>query len=155
MEVSGDQDPHGPLRFGDLPPDDPRWDDAFPVLAQLRTHLDRASFDVVHHAGAAQGLTFTAAFDGDQRCVGVAGWRIVDTTHVVRKLYVDDLVVDGAARSTGVGAALLAHLEERARAAGCHVIDLDSGHQRLDAHRFYRREGYEEVSAHFAKRLRD
>lgn len=80
------------LQFHDLPTRDPRWDAAFPVLAQLRTHLDRATFDAVHDAGAAQGLTFTGAFDADERCVGVAGWRIAHTTHVLRKLYVDDLV---------------------------------------------------------------
>lgn len=143
-----------PLALDDLPPGDPRWDEAFPVLLQLRPHLDRPTFEAVHRAGASQGLTFTAAFHADGRCLGVAGWRVVDTTSVVRRLYVDDLVVDDAVRSAGVGAALLAHLEERGRALGCHVIDLDSGNHRVDAHRFYRREGYIDRSAHFAKDLR-
>jgi GNAT superfamily N-acetyltransferase len=138
----------------DLPPGDPAWDTgAFEVLRELRDHLDRAAFDAVHTAGRAQGLTFTAAFDTDDRCVGVAGWRVVHTTHVLRKLYVDDLVTSGAQRSRGVGAALLAHLAERGRAAGCHVLDLDSGHQRRDAHRFYLREGMTDVSRHFARSL--
>jgi GNAT superfamily N-acetyltransferase len=137
----------------DLPPGDPRWDAAFPVLRQLRPHLDREAFEVVHRAGSGQGLVFTAAFDGEGRCLGVAGWRVVDTTSVLRKLYLDDLVVDADARSGGVGAALLAHLEDRGLAAGCHVLELDSGHQRTDAHRFYRREGYVDRSAHFAKDL--
>lgn len=139
--------------FVDLPPSDPRWDAAFPVLRQLRPHLDREAFAVVHRAGSRQGLVFTGAFDVDERCLGVAGWRVVDTTSVLRKLYVDDLAVETAARSGGVGAALLAHLEDRGLAAGCHVLELDSGHQRTDAHRFYRREGYVDRSAHFGKDL--
>jgi GNAT superfamily N-acetyltransferase len=141
------------MRFRDLAPGDPRWDVAFPVLAQLRPHLDRAGFDAVHARGATQGLRFTGAFDGTERCLGVAGWRVVDTTSVVRKLYVDDLVVDASVRSAGVGASLLGHLEDRGRTTGCRVLELDSGHQRVDAHRFYRREGYVDRSAHFAKPL--
>jgi len=61
--------------------------------------------------------------------------------------------VDADARSGGVGAALLAYLEDRGRAAGCDVLELDSGHQRTHAHRFYRREGYVDRAAHFAKDL--
>jgi GNAT superfamily N-acetyltransferase len=139
--------------FRDLGPGDPRWEVAFPVLRQLRPHLDRAGFDAVHATGAPQGLRFTEAFDATGRCLGVAGWRVVDTTSVVRKLYVDDLVVDASARSGGVGAALLGHLEVRGRTSGCQVVELDSGHERVDAHRFYRREGYVERSVHFAKPL--
>jgi GNAT superfamily N-acetyltransferase len=141
------------VRYRDLAPGDPRWDVAFPVLAQLRPHLDRPGFDAVHATGATQGLRYTEACDETERCLGVAGWRVVDTTSVVRKLYVDDLVVDASARSAGVGAALLSHLEDRGRAAGCRVLELDSGHQRVDAHRFYRRAGYVDRSVHFAKRL--
>jgi GNAT superfamily N-acetyltransferase len=83
----------------------------------------------------------------------VAGWRIVATTHSIRKLYVDDLVTTAAARSGGVGHALLAELGRRARAAGCAALDLDSGVQRHDAHRFYLRERMIISSHHFVKRL--
>ena len=138
--------------FADLPPADPRWESASPVLRQLRPHLDDEAFEAVHRAGAMQGMVFTGAFDGE-RCLGVAGWRVMDTTSVLRKLYVDDLVVDASVRSRGVGAALLGHLEARGVAAGCRVIELDSGHQRQQAHRFYRAEGYVDRSAHFAKDL--
>jgi GNAT superfamily N-acetyltransferase len=137
----------------DLGADDPAWDAALAVLRQLRPHLDRPALDAILAAGAPQGLTFTVAVEGD-RCLGVAGWRVMDTTSVVRKLYVDDLVTDEGARSRGVGALLLAHLEERAAAAGCHVVELDSGHQRVDAHRFYRREGFADVSRHFRREVR-
>jgi GNAT superfamily N-acetyltransferase len=141
------------VRLRDLAPDDPAWEAALEVLRQLRTHLDPEVFARVHRHGVGQGLTFTGAFDDAGVCTGLAGWRVMDTMSVVRKLYVDDLVVDEAARSTGVGAALLAHLEERARAHGCRCIELDSGHQRARAHAFYRREGYTDTGLHFIKDL--
>jgi GNAT superfamily N-acetyltransferase len=137
----------------DLEPGDARLlRDMLPVLRELRTHLDGASLTAVYAEGYPQGLRFLVAYDGD-RCVGVAGWRILALTFAIRKLYVDDLVTTADGRSTGVGHALLAELEARARAAGCTVIDLDSGVQRHDAHRFYFRERMHISSHHFTKAL--
>jgi GNAT superfamily N-acetyltransferase len=141
------------LELVDLEPGDRRWGDALAVLRELRPHLTDASFAAVYAEGHPQGLRFTAAYDGD-RCVGVAGWRIVATTAYLRKLYVDDLVTMSDARSTGVGRMLLGALARRAQAAGCAALDLDSNVQRADAHRFYMREGLTISSFHFARPLR-
>lgn len=140
------------MELGDLSVDDPRWDAALPVLQELRPHLTPPGLRAVYAEGHPQGYRFLAAFDGD-RCLGVAGYRVLATAFVGRKLYVDDLVTASAARSTGVGKALLDELERRARAAGCAVLDLDSGVQRHDAHRFYLRERMHISSHHFTKQL--
>jgi GNAT superfamily N-acetyltransferase len=133
----------------DLEPGDPRMaTDLFPVLKHLRPHLDEESLAAVYAEGHPQGYRFTAAY-GDGRCVGVAGWRIVATAHALRKLYVDDLVTDPLERSGGVGHALIAELTRKATAAGCSVLDLDSGVHRHDAHRFYFRERMHISSHHF------
>jgi GNAT superfamily N-acetyltransferase len=149
------------FEFTDVEPGDPRLiSEIFPVLAELRTHLTAESFLAVYTAGSLQGLRFTGAYTRGgsalgadplqpPRCLGVAGWRIMDSTFYLRKLYVDDLVTSAAARSAGVGRALMAELARRARAAGCHVVDLDSGVQRADAHRFYFRERMAIASYHF------
>jgi GNAT superfamily N-acetyltransferase len=138
----------------DLEPGDPRLaSEVLPVLQELRPHLDAETFAAVYAEGHPQGYRFTAAYAGG-RCVGVAGWRIIATVHVHRKLYVDDLVTSAADRSGGVGNALLAWLEEKARAAGCTILDLDSGVHRHDAHRFYFRERMYISSHHFVKQLR-
>jgi len=71
----------------------------------------------------------------------------------LRKLYIDDLVTASDHRGRGVGAALLSELETRAREAGCRVLDLDSGADREDAHRFYFREGLVIRGLHFIRRL--
>ena len=137
----------------DLEPGDPRLAaEVLPVLRELRPHLDEDSLAAVYAEGHPQGYRFTAAYAGG-RCVGVAGWRLVATAHVRRKLYVDDLVTTADTRSGGVGHALLAGMETKARAAGCTVLDLDSGVQRFDAHRFYLRERMVIASHHFSKRL--
>jgi GNAT superfamily N-acetyltransferase len=151
--------------FADIEPGDPRLvSEIFPVLVELRTHLTAESLLAVYAAGYPQGLRFTGAYPGGSsalggdppepaRCLGVAGWRIMDSTFYIRKLYVDDLVTSAATRSTGVGSALIAELARRARAAGCFVVDLDSGLQRGDAHRFYFRERMSIAAFHFALEL--
>ena len=141
------------MRFVDLEPGDPRLGhDVLPVLAQLRTELTREMLDAVYAEGHPQGLRFTAAYD-EHGCVAVAGWRLMATTVAIRKLYADDLVTSAERRSQGIGAALLAELERRAREAGCRAIDLDSGVTRADAHRFYIRERMPITSFHFGREL--
>jgi len=142
------------MRFVDLEPGDARLaTDVLPVLEQLRPHLTAESFAAVYAEGHPQGLRFTAAYDEQDRCVAVAGWRLLATTVALRKLYVDDLVTTAAHRGQGVGAALLRELERRARGAGCRVLDLDSGADREDAHRFYFREQMVIRGFHFLRRL--
>jgi GNAT superfamily N-acetyltransferase len=141
------------MRFVDFEPSDSRLvTEVLPVLAELRTELTAETFTVVYREGYPQGLRFTAAYD-DQRCVAVAGWRVIATTVALRKLLVDDLVVSASARSRGVGGALLAELISRARAAGCRLLDLDSALYRSDAHRFYIREGLPITAFHFGRIL--
>jgi GNAT superfamily N-acetyltransferase len=137
----------------DIEPDDPRLvSDVFPVLQELRNHLAADGLRDTYERGHRQGLRFLAAYVDDE-CAGVAGWRIIENTAHGRKLHVDDLVTHGDRRSSGVGHALIGELERRARAASCAYLDLDSGVQRADAHRFYMREGLTISSFHFLKRL--
>ncbi|MBV1953329.1 GNAT family N-acetyltransferase [Streptomyces sp. BV333] len=139
----------------DLAPGDPRLTtDALPVLAELRPHLTARLLEEVHAAGHPQGLRFSALYDTEGRCVAVAGWRVIANTSAIRKLYVDDLVTAEAARSSGAGRELVAYLEDRARELDCRVLDLDSGTQRTDAHRFYLRERFSIRAFHFTKLLR-
>ncbi len=55
---------------------------------------------------------------------------------------IESLVVLESARGKGVGAALLAAAEGWARSRGLAGVNLGSRVTRLDAHRFYEREGY-------------
>jgi GNAT superfamily N-acetyltransferase len=141
------------MRFVDLDPGDPRLaSDVLPVLCELRPHLTAASFAAIYAEGHPQGLRFTAVYEQD-RCVAVAGWRILATTVAGRKLYVDDLVTTSSMRSRGAGGALLTELTSRAREAGCTALDLDSNVQRHDAHRFYFRERMPITAYHFVRPL--
>jgi GNAT superfamily N-acetyltransferase len=65
------------------------------------------------------------------------------------------LAVAEHARRAGIGRALLAGAETRARQNGAVRIELTSALQRTDAHAFYRSCGYDEGALRFMKRLGD
>jgi len=73
----------------------------------------------------------------------------MDRLHAGRVLYVDDLVTDAASRSHGHGDRLFDWLVAHARALDCDNLLLDSGTQRVDAHRFYLRKRMKISSFHF------
>ena len=79
---------------------------------------------------------------------------MIENTADGRRLYVDDLVSDENRRSQGVGKMMLDWLETQAKALGCTALTLDSGVQRLRAHRFYFREGMHIASFSFKKALK-
>lgn len=124
----------------------------FPVMAQLRPHLERDEFITRAQRQMADGYRL-AHLSVDGEVQAVAGYRIIENLAWGRFLYVDDLVTDEAARSQGYGKALLAWLAKHARQNGCAQLHLDSGMQRKDAHRFYLREGMENTGFHFITRL--
>jgi GNAT superfamily N-acetyltransferase len=132
----------------DLEVDDPRMPEAFEVLSQLRTELTLEQWRRIYAEGHPQGLRFTVV-EAQGAIVAIAGWRLVACTTAGRRLYVDDLVTNAAVRSSGHGRLLLTELEVRARAAGCTLLDLDSGVHRGAAHRFYFREGMIITAYHF------
>jgi GNAT superfamily N-acetyltransferase len=124
----------------------------WPVMAQLRTHLDEAAFLALCRIQFGEGFRVVAAFDG-AACSAVAGFRIQHYLHRGKNLYVDDLVSDQAVRGRGHGKALLDWLKAEARRQGCGNLHLDSGTQRHEAHAFYFAQGLRATSLHFAIEL--
>jgi GNAT superfamily N-acetyltransferase len=68
--------------------------------------------------------------------------------------WIPDLIVAERARRQGVGRALLDEAERHARERGCHVLSLESGYQRAEAHHMYRQFRMRDDGKSFAKRLR-
>ena len=122
------------------------------VHRQLRDRLP-ADYAAKMQRVFAGGGRMCVAVEGE-RVVGVAVYRVHENTSSGRLLYVDDLVTDEAARSRGVGKALMDHLQALARASGCETYSLDSGVRRARAHAFYFREGMHVTSFNFKKTLR-
>jgi len=125
----------------------------FPVMAQLRPHLVKDEFVARVRRMLAEGFHLAFLEDAGAVCA-VAGYRCYDKLFSGRNLYVDDLVTDAARRSEGHGAALLHWLAQEARRQGCVQLELDSGVQRFEAHRFYFRERMHVSAYHFVVNLK-
>jgi GNAT superfamily N-acetyltransferase len=110
--------------------------ECFPVMHQLRPHLEETSFVGRVHELQREGYALAYVRD-DGEVVSVAGFRIMENLFSGRLLYLDDLSSCEGKRSRGYGKTLFAWLVDHARARGCAYLELDSGVQRFDAHRFY------------------
>ena len=93
-----------------------------------------------------------AAYDPDDRPLGFA---IIAWEQSSRRRFavLEDMVVEPAARSLGIGAALLAAVEQRVAERGIDWVFLESGVRNERAHGFFERSGFATISHVFAKRL--
>ena len=122
----------------------------YAVMRELRTHLtDRKKF--VEQVRRQQRDGYRLAFvEAGGEIRAVAGYRFIEWLFSGRFLYVDDLVTRERDRSAGYGARLLDWLIECARKEKCNSLELDSGVQRFDAHRFYFVQRMKISSYHFS-----
>jgi GNAT superfamily N-acetyltransferase len=109
---------------------------AYPVMHELRTHLDEDAYMALLDEMVPRGYRMIA-LEADGEIAALAGITRAVNLYYGQYIWVFDLITTETGRSKGYGLELLSHIEGMARADGCDTIALSSGHQRLDAHRFY------------------
>lgn len=122
---------------------------AWPLVAQLRPHLDADALVAQLQRQSGEGGFHAHVLYADGAPRAYAGWRVHENLVYGRHMYVDDLVTDETARSRGYGKAMLDWLKAEAQRHGCARLQLDSGTWRKDAHAFYLREGLRIEAFHF------
>ena len=124
-----------------------------PAMMELRPHItDPAEFLARVRRQMAQGYRLIYVED-EGAPAACAGFRLAEHLAWGRALYLDDLICREAKRGRGHASALMDWLEAHAREKGCGQFHLDSGCQRLVAHRFYHGRGMSITSFHFLKKL--
>lgn len=109
----------------------------FPVMRELRTHI-AIEEEFLDRVARQQKEGYLLAFvESEGEIRAAAGYRFLESLFSGKNLYVDDLVTREQDRSRGYGGELLDWLINEAREHGCETLELDSGVQRFDAHRFY------------------
>ena len=127
----------------------------FAVMHELRTHINNEAEFVARVTRQQKQAYLLAFLEADGEVRAVAGYRYLDTLFSGKNLYVDDLVTRAVDRSRGFGAQLIDWLVEQARAHDCETLELDSGVQRFDAHRFYFLKRMTISSYHFRVNVRE
>lgn len=118
---------------------------------------------------AGDPAAYLAAFDamqmegGNQLIVGDDGGQIVACYQITfisglslrasRRAQVEAVRVAAGLRGQGIGAALMADAEARARAAGCKLMQLTTNRSRTRAHAYYAQLGFEASHIGFKKPL--
>ena len=88
----------------------------------------------------APGGAYVVGYEGERAVAGGGVRRLAEGVAEIKRMYVRP-----SARSRGVAAALLAALEDAARALGYTCARLDTGPKQPHALRLYRSAGYSEV----------
>ncbi|MES5894509.1 MULTISPECIES: GNAT family N-acetyltransferase [Bacillus cereus group] len=127
--------------------------DVFPVLQQLRTKLSREDASSLFQKMKDENYKLLSLQNEDDEVVSLAGVAICTNFYNEKHVFVYDLVTAEAHRSKGYGKVLLSYVEKWGEEKGCSSIVLTSAFPRIDAHRFYEREGYDKVSYSFYKEL--
>ena len=114
------------------------------VLGQGREAADAAPYLAAFDAMAAE--------DSNHLIVGDAGGRVVACYQITfisglsltaaRRAQIEGVRVAADRRGQGLGRALLADAETRARQTGCRLLQFTTNRARDDAHRFYANAGY-------------
>ncbi|HSH39096.1 MAG TPA: GNAT family N-acetyltransferase [Chthoniobacterales bacterium] len=122
----------------------------YPVMRELRPHIaTEEEFLTRVERQQKQGYLLAYVEAGDE-IRAVAGYRYVDFLFQGHFMYVDDLVTRSIDRSAGFGGQLFDWLVQQARVQNCTSLELDSGVQRFDAHRFYLMKRMKIASHHFS-----
>ena len=120
--------------------------DAFEkLLPQLSSSAKTPKWEELEDLiGSKAGIVLAAVDDEDpeETILGTMTLVVFRIPTGVRA-WVEDVVVDTAARGQGIGEKLIRTAIERAKAEGAKTIDLTSRPSRVEAHRLYRRCGFE------------
>jgi ribosomal protein S18 acetylase RimI-like enzyme len=109
-----------------------------PQLSRSAPPIDRAALDRLVSSGATTVLLARA----DGRIVGTLSLVMFPIPTGLRA-WIEDVVVDQAARGQGVGEALITEALRLAEAAGARTVDLTSRPSREAAGRLYERVGFQ------------
>ncbi len=129
------------------------WLEAFPVMRELRTHLNEASYLDLLDKMREDGYRLFGLYDHGEMAA-VAGIALRTNFYYGNHVFVYDLVTQSTERSKGYGKELLSYIHRFAEVNGCAIVALESGLFRVDAHRFYEvKMGYERFCYSFKKVL--
>lgn len=129
--------------------------EAFPILRELRPHLDMDSYLELLAVMRQRGYRMFGAFEEDE-IVAIVGIEVTVNFHQGRHMWVYNLIASSRVRHKGYGSKMMAFVETLAQDEGCNSVALWSGTMRTEAHRFYEEHmHYERTGYVFIKDLRE
>lgn len=130
-----------------------QWEEAYPIITQLRTDLDKHSYFELMDEMRKGGYRLFAFYKGEEMAA-IIGISVRVNFYNKRHVVVHDLVTTKAERSKGIGEKLLDFIHDWAKMNGAKYVALESALPRTDAHRFYEQKfNYDKWCYSFRKEL--
>ncbi|MEO7768501.1 MAG: GNAT family N-acetyltransferase [Ferruginibacter sp.] len=122
------------------------------VMKVLRPHLSENEFVsmVIEMISAGYHLAY---IEEDNIAVSAIGYRFQQYLFNGRHCYIDDLATVPGRTGKGYAGKLIDYVVEICKQKGLTSVTLDSGFNRMDAHRLYLQKRFEISSLHFSKKL--
>lgn len=131
---------------------DAEWNAMYRLIKQLNKSMTPAKYERLLADMKPRGYRCVGAFM-DGKLVGVSGFWVSVRFWCQKYIDIDNVVVDEAIRSKGIGAKMIAWIEKEGRRQKCDMAMLDCYTTHHQSHRFYFREGYSILGYHFTKDL--
>lgn len=125
----------------------------YPLITQLYPSLMKETYAAnLKEMLPNNGYIQVAVFD-EENCLGLCGCWIGTKLWCGKYLEIDNLVVNKAHRSQGIGKLLFDYITQKATDEQCSMIALDSYTSNFKAHKFFYNDGFSPKGFHFIKVL--
>jgi len=124
------------------------WD----VMKILRPHLVENEFVPMVIEMISEGYHL-AYIEEDDIAVSAIGYRFQQFLYNGKHCYIDDLATVPGKTGKGFAGKLIDYVVEVCKRKGLTSVTLDSGFNRIDAHRLYLQKRFEIASLHFLKKI--
>ena len=122
------------------------------LINQLSPDIKQADYERMLKEMLKNGYRMIIVEEG-KIIIGVSGFWIGTKLYSDKYLEADNVVIDEAYRSKGIGKLLMDWLTEEAKRCNCKMIMLDAYVENFPGHRFYYREGFIARGNHFLKKI--
>lgn len=130
------------------------FEGVFSLLRQLwpAKEINYTDMNKVFVRGLTSGTDEYLCVEDDGKVIGFCAQAIMNNFWQEGIIgYIYAMIIDDNYRGSGIGTTLLQAAYEAAKARGCKKLELDSGFQRLEAHKFYEKNGYLKRAYTFSK----
>lgn len=116
--------------------------------------FDKKSFEATFEKNLSHSSVNYWVIESNQSVIGFVSLHIQELLHHQKKVAeVQELCVDEKFTGMGFGKLLLDEAIQEAERQNCEIIELAASNKRVEAHRFYEREGWERSHFKFTKKL--
>lgn len=127
----------------------------YPLICQLvGFDFDRNSFEETFENNMKNNSVNYWVIEKENSVIGFVSLHIQKLLHHQKKVAeVQELCIHEKFTGMGFGKLLLDEAIQEAEKQNCEIIELDASNKRVEAHRFYEREGWERSHFKFTRKL--